>query len=81
MGVATNLGLVGAYLNDLKPVKNHYIAAFLGVFLGFIGLHRTIFRFFMGIAAVQIVIFSIFGAVAAFWGLYRRNIIVRWTYL
>ena len=66
-GSATNVGLVGAYLNDLKPVKNHYIAAFLGVFLGFIGLHRLYLGFY-GIAAIQIVIFSIFGAVAAFWG-------------
>ncbi len=66
-GSATSVELVGAYLNDLRPVKNHYIAAILGIFFGFIGLHRLYLGFY-GIAAVQIIIFGFFGAVAAVWG-------------
>lgn len=67
-GSATKVGLIGAYLKDLKPVKNHYIAATLGILFGVIGLHRLYLGFY-GIAAVQIVIFALFGAVAAVWGL------------
>lgn len=74
-GSATNVGLVGAYLNDLKPVKNRYIAAILGIVFGVIGLHRLYLGFY-GIAAVQIIIFSFFGAVAIVWGLIEGILIL-----
>lgn len=39
-GSATDVGHVGAYVQDTRAVKNHYIAGFLGLFLGFLGAHR-----------------------------------------
>ncbi|MCK4842981.1 MAG: TM2 domain-containing protein [Methylococcales bacterium] len=39
-GRATNVGHLGAYVKDMRAVKNHYIAAVLGLFLGFVGAHR-----------------------------------------
>lgn len=47
-GSATNIGPVGAYLAgaDLTPVKNHYIAAVLGLLLGAIGAHRIYLGFY-----------------------------------
>ena len=45
-GSATDVGPVGAYIKDMRPVKNHYIAAFLGIFGGFLGLHRIYLGFY-----------------------------------
>ena len=52
-GSATDVGPVGAYIKDIRPVKNHYVAAFLGIFFGFLGLHR-IYLGFYPIAILQI---------------------------
>lgn len=66
-GSASDVGLVGAYIHDLKPVKNHYIAGFLALFLGAIGLHR-IYLGFYGIAVAQMVITYITGGYGVMWG-------------
>ncbi len=67
-GSATDVGLAGAYLDHIKPVKSRYIASFLGVLFGWTGVHRLYLGFY-AIGIVQLVIFYFFGAVAAVWGL------------
>ena len=54
-GSATDVGPVGDYIKDIRPVKNHYIAAALGIFFGFLGLHR-IYLGFYPIAILQILL-------------------------
>lgn len=66
-GSATNVGLVGAYLKDMTPVKNHYVAATLGILLGAIGLHR-IYLGFYGIAILQIFATIVTGGFGVVWG-------------
>jgi hypothetical protein len=67
-GSATDVGLVGSYLDHIKPVKSRYIASFLGILFGWTGAHRLYLGFY-AIGIVQLVILYFFGAVAAVWGL------------
>lgn len=39
-GSATNVELLGKHIKDLRAVKSRYIAGFLGVIFGCLGLHR-----------------------------------------
>ena len=52
-GSATDVGPVGAYIQDKRAVKSHYIAGALGILLGFVGGHR-IYLGFYPIAIAQI---------------------------
>ena len=45
-GSATDVGPVGKYIKDIRPVKNHYIAAALGILLGWLGFHRFYLGFY-----------------------------------
>ncbi len=75
-GVATSIDLAASYINDLKPVKNHYIAGILGVFLGAIGLHR-IYLGFYPIAIAQILITFTLGFQYGFmWGVIEGALIL-----
>ncbi len=66
-GSATNVGPVGAYLQDIKPVKNHYIAAGLGLVFGAIGLHR-IYLGFYGLGIAQMAVTYLTGGFGVVWG-------------
>lgn len=66
-GTATDVGPVGAYVQDLRPVKNHYIAGVLGILLGAIGLHR-IYLGFYGIAILQMFVTYLTGGFGVLWG-------------
>ncbi len=74
-GTATNVGPVGKFVKDVRPVKNHYVAGFLGLFLGFFGLHRIYLGFYL-IAAAQIaLIFFNFGMSFA-WGFIEGGLLL-----
>jgi hypothetical protein len=45
-GSATSIDMAKAYLKDSRAVKNHYLAGFLGVFFGALGLHRIYLGFY-----------------------------------
>jgi len=66
-GSATDVGLIGAYLKDMRPVKNHYIASALGILLGAVGAHR-IYLGFYGIAIAQMIITFVTGGFGVMWG-------------
>jgi len=66
-GSATSVGPVGAYLQDIRAVKNHYIAAFLGLFLGFAGVHRLYLGFYW-LGIMQIVVTYLSGGYGVVWG-------------
>jgi len=66
-GSASDVGIVGAYLKDMRPVKNHYIAAILGLLLGAIGAHR-IYLGFYGIAIAQMALTFVTGGFGVVWG-------------
>lgn len=64
---AKNVRLMGAFLEKPKAVKSRYIAALLGVLLGWLGLHR----FYLGhykIGLIQIVVTLLTGGFGALWG-------------
>lgn len=64
---AKNVRLIGAFLEKPKAVKSRYIAALLGVLLGWLGLHR----FYLGhykIGLIQIVVTLLTGGFGALWG-------------
>ena len=63
----TNIGLVGAYLKNMEPVKNHYVAAVLGMFFGAVGLHRLYLGFY-GIAIAQMILTYVTGGFGVMWG-------------
>ncbi len=66
-GSATRVGLVGAYLQDNRAVKNHYIAGALGIILGFAGMHRLYLGFYwLGILQIAVTYFS--GGYGVVWG-------------
>jgi TM2 domain-containing membrane protein YozV len=66
-GKVTEIGLVGAYLVGLKPVKSRILAALLGITLGFVGVHRFYLGFYtIGIA--QIVVTYLTGGYGVVWG-------------
>lgn len=66
-GKVTEVGLVGAYLAELKPVKYRMLAAFLGVIFGAIGLHRIYLGYYM-VGLTQIVVTLITGGYGVMWG-------------
>ena len=66
-GRATSVGLVGAYLQDIKAVKNHYVAGVLGMLFGAIGLHRLYLGFY-GLAIAQMAVTYLTGGFGVVWG-------------
>lgn len=66
-GEVTEVSPVGAYLVDAQPVKNHYVAALLGVMFGAIGLHR-LYLGFWGLGLTQIFVTFITGGFGVVWG-------------
>ena len=74
-GSATNVSLLGAYLKDLRPVKNHYIAGALGIIFGAIGLHRLYLGFY-GFAIVQIIVTYLTGGFGVIWGFIEGILII-----
>lgn len=66
-GSASSVGPVGAYLHDLKPVKNHYLAGALGLLFGAIGIHRFYLGFY-GLGIAQIVVTYLTGGFGVVWG-------------
>jgi TM2 domain-containing membrane protein YozV len=66
-GRATSVGPVGAYLHDRKAVKNHYVAATLGLLFGAIGLHRLYLGFY-GLAIAQMAVTYVTGGFGVVWG-------------
>ncbi len=64
---ATNIKLVGAYLEPPKAVKYKYVAAVLALFLGFTGAHR----FYLGhykLGLAQLVVTAATVGYGALWG-------------
>jgi TM2 domain-containing membrane protein YozV len=52
-GVITRVGLVGAYIKDMRPVKRKWIATVLAFLLGCIGAHRFYLGFYrIGVAQI-----------------------------
>ena len=79
-GSATDVGLLGAYIKDMHPVKNHYIAAILGILFGSLGLHRIYLGFYQ-IAIAQIILTVGLGPFIGFqygfmWGLIEGGLLV-----
>lgn len=66
-GQVVEVGLVGAYLVETKPVKSRIVAALLGVVFGAIGLHRLYLGFY-GIAVAQIAVTLLTGGFGVIWG-------------
>ncbi len=66
-GSATNIGPVGAYLHNLTPVKSHYVAGFLGLFLGALGIHRFYLGFY-AIGLLQIIVSVVTMGYGVVWG-------------
>ncbi|MCK5830600.1 MAG: TM2 domain-containing protein [Methylococcales bacterium] len=75
-GRATSVDLIGNYLNHIQPVKNRYVAGFLAIIFGFIGLHR-IYLGFYPIAIAQIALSVIVGFQYGFmWGAVEGGLIL-----
>lgn len=75
-GKASSIDLIGNHLNHLVAVKNRYVAGFLGIFLGALGLHR-IYLGFYPIAIAQIAITTMLGFQYGFmWGLIEGSLIL-----
>ncbi len=75
-GTATSIDIASSHIHNLKPVKNHYIAGILGIFFGFIGLHR-IYLGFYPIAIAQIFISFVLGFQYGFmWGIIEGVLII-----
>jgi TM2 domain-containing membrane protein YozV len=66
-GEVTEIGPVGAYLSNTRPVKNHIVAALLGIIFGAIGLHR-IYLGFWGLGITQILVTYLTGGFGVVWG-------------
>ncbi|WP_305910059.1 TM2 domain-containing protein [Methylomarinum sp. Ch1-1] len=63
----TEVGPVGAYLKDTRPVKRRWVAVVLGFLFGAIGLHR-IYLGFYGLGIAQILVTLITGGYGVVWG-------------
>ena len=75
-GSASDVGPIGAYIKDIRPVKNHYIAAALGILLGCFGLHRIYLGFYQ-IAIAQIAVTVVIGFQYGFmWGLIEGGLLI-----
>jgi len=58
-GFAKQVNLVGAYLENMKPVKYKYLAGALGLFFGFAGVHRFYLGFYkIGLAQLLLTILT-----------------------
>lgn len=66
-GSATNVGPVGAHIQDIRAVKNHYVAGGLGILFGLVGLHRLYLGFY-GIAITQMAVTYLTGGFGVVWG-------------
>ena len=65
--IARKINLVGAYLAPPKAVKYKYVAAFLALFLGFLGLHRFYLGFYkLGFAQLAVTAATV--GYGALWG-------------
>ncbi len=52
-GVVTDVGLRGAYIKDMRPVKWRILAGVLGFLVGWLGIHRFYLGFYsIGIAQI-----------------------------
>ena len=65
--VITEVGLLGAYVRDMRPVKSRMVAAILGLLLGAVGAHRFYLGFYwIGLAQIAVTLATVgFGVV---WG-------------
>lgn len=63
----TDIGPVGAYLVEMKPVKSRIIAGLLGIAFGAIGLHRFYLGFY-GLGVTQIAVTLLTGGYGVIWG-------------
>lgn len=51
--VITEVGLLGAYVKDMRPVKYRILAGILGLLLGWLGVHRFYLGFYsIGLAQI-----------------------------
>ncbi len=66
-GSASDVGPVGSYLQDLTPVKSHYVAGFLGLILGLAGIHRIYLGFYW-IGILQLIVTFLTGGYGVMWG-------------
>ncbi len=66
-GEVSDVGLIGEYIKDERPVKRRWIASFLGVFLGALGLHRFYLGFYT-IGIMQIVLTLATQGYGVMWG-------------
>jgi TM2 domain len=57
-GVVTEIGLLGAYVKDIRPVKFRILAGILAFLLGWLGVHRFYLGFY-SIGFAQIIFTSI----------------------
>ena len=52
-GVVTEVGLLGAYVKDIRPVKRRILASILAFLLGWLGVHRFYLGFYsIGVAQI-----------------------------
>lgn len=64
---ATNITLVGSYLEPIKAVKYRYLAALLALVLGPLGIHRFYLGFYrLGVAQLIITISLVVGGLLGF---------------
>lgn len=66
-GSATNVGPMGAFLQDIRAVKSHKIAATLGIVLGMLGAHRLYLGFYW-LGLMQIAVTYLSGGYGVVWG-------------
>ncbi|MGY6276806.1 TM2 domain-containing protein [Methylomonas sp. MgM2] len=66
-GNVSEIGPVGAYLVETRPVKNRILAGLLGLVFGAIGLHR-IYLGFWGLGITQILVTYFTGGFGVVWG-------------
>ncbi|MFZ2727036.1 MAG: TM2 domain-containing protein [Methylococcaceae bacterium] len=64
---AVQINLMGAYLEKPKAVKYRYLAAFLALILGFLGVHRFYLGYYK-IGLMQIAFTAITVGYGALWG-------------
>jgi TM2 domain-containing membrane protein YozV len=66
-GIITELGLLGAYVKDMRPVKRRVVAGILGLLLGVVGAHRFYLGFY-GIGLAQIAVTLATHGYGVVWG-------------
>ncbi|MDD4915613.1 MAG: TM2 domain-containing protein [Methylococcales bacterium] len=71
----TDIGLVGAYLVEMKPVKSRIVAGLLGIAFGAIGLHRFYLGFY-GLGLAQIAVTFLTGGYGVVWGFVEGALIL-----